>query len=136
MMHKVFRRGHALTQLAVCAMLAACGGGSDSSGTSGGRLQAIEFDYPTAEIETAIVQREAGVSRDIAGGLVKLGAKVRNLKNHGLEEGVSTRLLIYAGTLIREGVAIERACDAAIARPITDDPDMQRSIMELVKAIF
>ena len=62
--------------------------------------------------------------------------KVRNLKNHGLEEGVSTRLLIYAGTLMREGVATERACDVAIARPITDDPDMQRSIMELVKAIF
>jgi nitric oxide reductase NorQ protein len=53
-----------------------------------------------------------------------------------LEEGVSTRLLIYAGTLIRQGVAIDRACDVAIARPITDDPDMQRSILELVKAIF
>jgi nitric oxide reductase NorQ protein len=65
-----------------------------------------------------------------------LGGKVRNLKNHGLEEGVSTRLLIYAGTLMREGVATERACDVAIARPLTDDPDMQRSIMELVKAIF
>jgi nitric oxide reductase NorQ protein len=100
------------------------------------RFMAIEFDYPTADIETAIVQREASVSRDIAAGLVKLGAKVRNLKNHGLEEGVSTRLLIYAATLIREGVAIERACDVAVARPITDDPDMQRSILELVKAIF
>ncbi|HEX9155235.1 MAG TPA: CbbQ/NirQ/NorQ/GpvN family protein [Nitrospira sp.] len=100
------------------------------------RFMAIEFDYPSSDIETAIVQKEAGVAADIAAGLVKLGGKVRNLKNHGLEEGVSTRLLIYAGTLIREGVAIERACDAAIARPITDDPDMQRSIMELVKAIF
>jgi nitric oxide reductase NorQ protein len=100
------------------------------------RFMAIEFDYPTAEIETAIVQREAGIAQDLASRLVKLGGKVRNLKNHGLEEGVSTRLLIYAGTLIREGVATERACDVAIARPITDDPDMQRSIMELVKAIF
>jgi nitric oxide reductase NorQ protein len=45
-------------------------------------------------------------------------------------------LLIYAGTLIRQGVATNRACDVAIARPITDDPDMQRSILELVKAIF
>jgi nitric oxide reductase NorQ protein len=61
---------------------------------------------------------------------------VRNLKNHGLEEGVSTRLLIYAAILIHEGVATDRACDVAIARPITDDPDMQRSILELVKAIF
>ncbi len=100
------------------------------------RFMAIEFDYPPAEIESRIVQKEAGVSVDVADALVKLGGKVRNLKNHGLEEGVSTRLLIYAGTLIREGVAIERACDVAIARPITDDPDMQRSILELVKAIF
>jgi nitric oxide reductase NorQ protein len=76
------------------------------------------------------------VAQDVALRLVKLAGKVRNLKNHGLEEGVSTRLLIYAGTLIREGVAPERACEVAIARPITDDPDMQRSILELVKAIF
>ena len=100
------------------------------------RFMAIEFDYPTPDIETVIVQREAGVAHDVAQRLVKLGGKVRNLKNHGLEEGVSTRLLIYAGTLMREGVATERAGDVAIARPITDDPDMQRSIMELVKAIF
>ena len=100
------------------------------------RFMAIEFDYPTPDIETAIVQREAGVAREVALSLVKLGGKVRNLKNHGLEEGVSTRLLIYAGTLMREGVATERACDVAIARPLTDDPDMQRTIMELVKAIF
>jgi nitric oxide reductase NorQ protein len=87
------------------------------------RFVAIEFDYPTADIEASIVEREAGIAHD-------------HLKNHGLEEGVSTRLLIYAGTLIREGIAIERACDVAIARPITDDADMQRSIMELVKAVF
>ena len=88
------------------------------------------------DIETTVVEREAGISRDLAASLVKLGGKVRNLKNHGLEEGVSTRLLIYAGTLIRQGVATDRACDVAIARPITDDPDMQRSIVELAKAIF
>jgi nitric oxide reductase NorQ protein len=100
------------------------------------RFIAIEFDYPAPDVETTVVEREAGVSRDLAASLVKLGGKVRNLKNHGLEEGVSTRLLIYAGTLIRQGVATDRACDVAIARPITDDPDMQRSILELVKAIF
>lgn len=100
------------------------------------RFMAIEFDYPTPEIESRVVEREAGVGREIAANLVKLGGKVRNLKNHGLEEGVSTRLLIYAGTLMGQGVPPERACEAAIARPITDDPDMQRSILELAKAIF
>ena len=100
------------------------------------RFMAIEFDYPSPDIETTVVEREAQVNRAIAGSLVKLGGKVRNLKNHGLDEGVSTRLLIYAGTLIKQGVSVERACDVAIARPITDDPDMQRSILELAKAIF
>lgn len=45
-MQKVFWRGHALTQLAACAMLVACGGGGDTAGGSGGRLQVIEFAYP------------------------------------------------------------------------------------------
>jgi nitric oxide reductase NorQ protein len=100
------------------------------------RFMAIEFDYPAPEIEARVVEQEARVGSTVAAQLVKLGGKVRNLKNHGLEEGVSTRLLIYAGTLIRQGVPPDRACDVAIARPITDDPDMQRSILELVKAIF
>ena len=100
------------------------------------RFMAIEFDYPTPDIESLVVAHEAGVSPEVAGRLVKVGQKVRNLKNHGLEEGVSTRLLIYAGTLIQQGVPPDRACEAAVVRPITDDPDMQRSIAEVVKAIF
>jgi nitric oxide reductase NorQ protein len=100
------------------------------------RFMAIEFDYPAPDIESMVVQREAGVEPVIAGNLVKLGQKVRNLRNHGLEEGVSTRLLIYAGILIKQGVSPEQACDVAIARPITDDSDMQRTILEFAKAIF
>ena len=100
------------------------------------RFMAIEFTYPSPDIETLIVEREAKVPKEVAQRLVKLGGKVRNLRNHGLEEGVSTRLLIYAGTLIQQGVTPERACDVAVVRPITDDVDMQRSMQELVKAIF
>lgn len=100
------------------------------------RFVAIEFDYPAPAIEAQVIEHEAAVSSDIARRLVKLGEKVRNLKNHGLDEGVSTRLLIYAGALITQGVSPARACDVAVTRPITDDPDMQRSIQELVKAIF
>lgn len=100
------------------------------------RFMAIEFGYPPAAIEAQIVEREASIEKETAQRLVKLGEKVRNLRNHGLEEGVSTRLLIYAGELIRKGIPPARACEAAVARPITDDPDMQRSILELVRAIF
>lgn len=100
------------------------------------RFMAIEFGYPPREIEARVIEHEARVDKETAQRLVKLGEKVRNLRNHGLEEGVSTRLLIYAGDLIRQGVSPTRACEAAVARPITDDPDMQRSIQELVKAII
>ncbi len=100
------------------------------------RFVAIDFGYPPADIEARVIAHEAGVDKEIAGRLVKLGEKVRNLRNHGLEEGISTRLLIYAGTLIRQGVPAVRACEAAVTTPITDDADMQRSIAELVNAIF
>ena len=100
------------------------------------RFLAIELGYPPKEIETRVIQHEAGVDADVAQRLVKLAEKVRNLRNHGLEEGVSTRLLIYAGELITKGVAPLKACEAAVVKPITDDPDMQRTILEFVKAIF
>jgi nitric oxide reductase NorQ protein len=100
------------------------------------RFMAIEFDYPLPDIESRVVAHEADVGVDLAERLVKVAEKVRNLKNHGLEEGVSTRLLIYAATLIKQGVPADRACEVAIARPITDDQDMLRSIVEVVKAIF
>ena len=100
------------------------------------RFMAIECTYAPRPIEVQIIEREAGVGSDVAQRLVKLGEKVRNLRNHGLEEGVSTRLLIYAGMLITRGVPAALACDAAVVRPMTDDRDMQRTIQELVKAIF
>jgi nitric oxide reductase NorQ protein len=100
------------------------------------RFLAMEFTYPPPEIEARVIEHEARVDKETAQRLVRLGQKVRNLRNHGLEEGVSTRLLIYAGELMGQGVAPARACEAAVTRPITDDPDMQRSIAELVNAIF
>jgi nitric oxide reductase NorQ protein len=100
------------------------------------RFMAIEFDYPPREMEVRILQHETGLDEAAAQSLVKLGEKVRNLKNHGLAEGVSTRLLAYAGELIRKGIDPRSACEAAVIQPITDDPDMQRSISEIVNSIF
>jgi nitric oxide reductase NorQ protein len=100
------------------------------------RFLALEFEYPPPAIEAHIIQREAGVGETTAASLVKLAEKVRNLKHHGLDEGVSTRLLVYAGTLIREGIPPATACRVAIAQPITDDAEMQRAIQELVSTIF
>ncbi len=100
------------------------------------RFVAIEFDYPSRDQETEIIQREAGCSEDIARELAKLAEKVRNLKEHGLAEGVSTRLLIYAGKLIANGIRPRRACQTAIVWALTDDEEVQRSIEEVVTSIF
>jgi nitric oxide reductase NorQ protein len=68
--------------------------------------------------------------------LAQLGEKVRNLKASGLEEGVSTRLLIYAGELMRQGIAPRRAATVAVTWSLTDEADSKRAIDEVVKAIF
>ncbi len=68
--------------------------------------------------------------------LAILGEKVRNLKASGLEEGVSTRLLIYAGELIRQGIAPRRSATVAVTWSLTDETDSKRAIDEVVKAIF
>jgi len=67
---------------------------------------------------------------------VKIAEKVRNLRTHGLEEGVSTRLLVYAGQLIAGGIEPAEACASTICRPITDDVEMQRSIIEIIATQF
>ena len=100
------------------------------------RFIAIEFDYPPEEVEAEIVRHESGVEAGIATQLAKLGQKVRNLKEHGLGEGASTRLLIYAGMLINQGIAPRRACQIAINWAVTDDHTIQRSIEELTTSIF
>lgn len=100
------------------------------------RFIALEFQYPPRAVETQIVSREAGVSEEIAKRLVSIGEKVRNLKNHGLEEGVSTRLLIYAGQLIGKGIPPVLACEAAIADAMTDDPEMRRGLKEIIQSFF
>ena len=100
------------------------------------RFVAIEFDYPSEEIERSIVQREGGVPEDVAGQLVRLAHKVRNLREHGLQEGISTRLLVYTAQLITSGLAPRLACRAGFVAALTDDQEVQKSLQEVVEAIF
>ena len=100
------------------------------------RFIAIEFGYPTREAEKEIIEHESEVSPEVAWELAKLGEKVRNLREHGLEEGVSTRLLVYAARLIGEGIPPRLACQAAVVWPLTDDAEVQRGVEEVVATIF
>ncbi len=100
------------------------------------RFMAIEFGYPPRDVEAEIIISESGCDPAMAQELAKLAEKVRNLKEHGLAEGVSTRLLIYAGRLMANGIAPRRACQTAIVWALTDDEEVQRSIEEVVTSIF
>ena len=100
------------------------------------RFVAMEFDYPPPDAEAEIVAKEGGIDPDTAADLVKIGQKVRNLRGHGLEEGVSTRLLIYAAQMIAKGIPAIQAAEVAICSPITDDRELQRSIREIVTTII
>jgi len=100
------------------------------------RFVALDFSYPPPEREQKIIMTEAGVDADRAEHLVRLGEMVRNLRQHGLEEGISTRLLVYAGKLISQGLPPREACEHAVVQAMTDDPDMQEAIREIVLGIF
>jgi nitric oxide reductase NorQ protein len=100
------------------------------------RFVALEFRFPDPEREAKIIAHESGVDEQNASQLAKLGHKVRNLREHGIKEGASTRVLIYAGRLSKEGIAPRRACHVAITWGITDDPQVQQGLDEVVAAIF
>ncbi|MBU2846681.1 AAA family ATPase, partial [Acidithiobacillus ferriphilus] len=100
------------------------------------RFGALDFSYPAHDIETEIVAHETRVGVEIAGKLVSIAERARNLKGHGLDEGISTRMLIYAGSLITRGVAPLAACRMTLVRPITDDPDMRDALDAAVSTFF
>ncbi len=100
------------------------------------RFTAFQFDYPEAALETLIVTREAAVDAEMAAKLVALADAGRRLKGHGLDEGISTRLIVYAATLIARGVAPVDACKMAMVRPITDDADVIDTLDHAIHALF
>jgi nitric oxide reductase NorQ protein len=98
------------------------------------RFIALSFDFPEAELETEVLIGESGIDRETAARLVQLGASLRALQDHDLEEGASTRLLVYAATLINSGMAIRDACKAALVEPLTDDDETLKALLEVVDA--
>ena len=100
------------------------------------RFTGLEFDYPDSKVETAIVVKEAGIDEAIAAKLVKIAHTARHLKGHGLDEGISTRLLVYAATLINNGIESKEACHMALVTPITDDKDIRDTLVHSIDSIF
>ncbi|MEK6194324.1 MAG: CbbQ/NirQ/NorQ/GpvN family protein [Deltaproteobacteria bacterium] len=100
------------------------------------RFVSLMFQYPEAEKEAEIVSHEGEIDRETALRLVGLAGRIRNIREHGLTEGASTRLLIYAAQLINRGVPVREACKTAVCLPLTDDEQLQETLEELVKDMF
>src|SRR5438046_8903117 len=100
------------------------------------RFVTIEFDYAPRELEAQVITHESGVAMEVGLSLARFGEKVRHLRASGLEENVSTRLLVYAGQLLRSGIPPARACEVAVSKSLTDDHESQRAIAELARAVF
>ena len=100
------------------------------------RFVSLEFTFPRPEHEIPVVARESGLSEDRVAPLVRLANKLRALKGQDLEEGVSTRLVVYAASLIAGGMKVDRAVQTAMIEPLTDDADVKAGLRDLVTAVF
>jgi nitric oxide reductase NorQ protein len=98
------------------------------------RFVAMRFNYPDMATEIGIVQKETGINEAISVQLIELAHALRVLKDHDLEESASTRLLVYAATLIKSGLEPIEACRAAIIEPLSDDEETVSALMEVVRA--
>ena len=100
------------------------------------RFVALRFGYPSPELEQEIIVGETGIDGMTAKRLVSLGNALRALKDHDLEEAASTRLLVYAATLIHGGYDPVEACRASLVESLTDDEETAGALMEVVSATY
>ena len=98
------------------------------------RFVSMRFNYPDKETEKTIIQKESDIDDALATQLIELAHAMRALKDHDLEESASTRLLVYAATLIKDGFDPIDACRAAIVEPLTDEEETVEALMEVVRA--
>ena len=100
------------------------------------RFVSLRFDFPEAALEKEVLLGETGIDEGLADQLVSLGRSLRALKDHDLEEGASTRLLVYAATLIKGGLPPLAACEAALVETLTDEEETAAALLEVVNATF
>ncbi len=100
------------------------------------RFVSLNFDYPPAELEKEIVVRESGVDEILAGRIVKLAGMTRSLKESGLAEGASTRLIIQTVRLIGSGIDTVTACRSGMIESLTDDPELLAAMDEMIFSLF
>lgn len=100
------------------------------------RFVSLNFDYPSEELEVQIVCGECGADEVLARRLVQLAVMTRGLKDSGLMEGASTRLVIQTARLMKSGVVDVEACRAGMTESLTDDPDLLAAMEEMILSLF
>ena len=100
------------------------------------RFVSIEFDFLPKAQEIVVVSTESGLDAGRVAPLVELANRLRRLKGSDIEEGVSTRLLVYCACLIDSGMDRRDAVRAAIIEPLSDDPDVKTALVELANSII
>ena len=100
------------------------------------RFVSMRFDFPRPEQEEAVLIGETACPPDLAKRLVAIAGALRSLKDRDLEESASTRLLVYAALLIKDGMDPVAACRFGIVESLTDDPEVAEGLMEVVAATF
>jgi nitric oxide reductase NorQ protein len=100
------------------------------------RFASLVFDHPATEVEARIIATETELDVERSRKLAEMGARLRELKGYGLEEGVSSRLLVYVGRLMMAGLAPLEASKAAISQSLTDEPEIMASIDNVVELYF
>jgi nitric oxide reductase NorQ protein len=98
------------------------------------RFVAVELDFPRPEVELRVVAAESGLDPEQVRPLINLAGRIRSLKGMDLEEAASTRLLIYAATLMRAGLDIVMAVEHALIEPLSDDAEVKSGLREIVRA--
>jgi nitric oxide reductase NorQ protein len=100
------------------------------------RFASIAFAYPREKIESEIIQMESGIDASIAHKLVSIGTKIRNLKELGLTETASTRLLVNAAKLIKSGLPKRLSVKTAIIEPLSDEPEITGALEDLCNLLI
>ncbi len=100
------------------------------------RFASLVFNHPPVEIETEILKTETELSEENSRMLAEMGAKIRELKGFGLDEGASSRLLVYVGRLMKQGLSPLEACTCAISQTLTDEKEIMEAIQNIVNLYF
>jgi nitric oxide reductase NorQ protein len=100
------------------------------------RFASLNFEHPSIAVETRIIHTETSLDEADSRRLAEMGAKIRQLKGFGLDEGVSSRLLVYVGRLVRGGLGPVQATRHAISQTLTDEPEVLESIQHIARLYF